>query len=122
MGRFTGGGNQKNPMRTSNTPNDSHWLLRSLLLAIIAAFLSGPAFAQNRLVSTFARKTPHLDGAPGWGEWDGAARIQFEHGYQSRRKRRIDDDAKLFAGQRRSRRVSDRHDAGGFSNGRADKY
>lgn len=48
--------------------------------------------AQDRLAAPFARKAPRIDGALDWGEWDGAARIQFENGFVAVRN----DDERLY--------------------------
>ena len=55
---------QVNSNRSSSMPR---WLLLVVVAVVAANLLAGLASAQNRLLSPFARKAPHLDGAPGWG-------------------------------------------------------
>ena len=66
--------------------------LCGILLAAAFCLSCLPAAAQNRLISPFARKVPHIDGAVGWGEWEGAARLNFEHGFVALRN----DNERLY--------------------------
>ena len=64
------------------------------LVALGLSFAGSPrAWAQDApLVSHFTRKAPHIDGQVGWGEWQGAQQLQFEHGVISF----LNDDARLY--------------------------
>jgi len=66
--------------------------LRFLLLLAVFCLHCLPARAQNRPVSQFARKAPRLDGAVNWGEWDGATRLNFDHGFVALRN----DNERLY--------------------------
>ena len=78
--------------RTEQIRAASRRLLRCILLAAAFCLPCLPAGAQNRLTSPFARKVPHIDGAVGWGEWEGAARLNFEHGFVALRN----DNERLY--------------------------
>lgn len=78
--------------RTNQIRAAARFILHCILLAASSCVLCLPAEAQNRLTSTFARKAPHVDGSVGWGEWDGAARLNFEHGFVALRN----DNERLY--------------------------